>query len=312
MRGFGCFLVAALGLIGPASGARAQVVQLDVAAHFNADVVLNDGTGTLDPTQDPIDLGQFASDNFCFPTTSAATRLAPISPDGLPDDGFFAATARHPDVQLHWRNDDDGLNARRASAVTDSFTISVPPGPYREVHLYFTTGDGTADVSLSLAYATGAVGDAILFVPDWFDDPFETDDAYRLIDGRDRVQVGSGPGTPHAYEESDDPAIFGFRIAVDPSRDLTDIRVTRTDSTGVLSFFGGVAVAAPAVTTSLYESTVARGLLDVANVVATGLTSPFDWTPPPATLLHYFIDDGAGSPALIHVSKTPAGIRFTY
>jgi hypothetical protein len=63
-----------------AAPAVAAVVQVDASPIFNADVVLNDGAGGLDPTQDPIDLGALASDNFCFPTASAAAGLAPFTP----------------------------------------------------------------------------------------------------------------------------------------------------------------------------------------------------------------------------------------
>lgn len=300
----GALLLAVPGSVG------AQVLQLDVRWLFNADVILNGGSGTLDPTQDPVDLGSMASNNFCFPTASVALQLWPLSPDGVPDDAVFAATAFHPDVRLWWHDDDDGLNARRNPRSPDSFNLSPPPGNYSEFHVFMTAGDGTADVTVTLGYSTGPEDVVVLFVPDWFDDPIDTADAYRLIDGRDRVQVGSGPGVPFAYEDRDDAAIFGFRLRTDPSREVTDVRLSRTDSRSVLNFFGAIAVQAQ--DTLLYESLLAPGLLDPANAVASGVTSPLDWTPPPGDLLHYFIDDGAGNPALIFVSKAGGGIRFTF
>ena len=303
--------IAAAGLLCcAASGALAGVVQLDARPVFNADVVVNDGTGTLDPTQDPIDLGALASDNFCFPSASAAVRLNPLSPDGVPDDAFFPADAYHPDVRLAWDNADDGLNARRVAAATDAFSVSVPPAAYSEVHLYFTSGDGTTDVTVTLGYTDATFTPTSVVVPDWFDDPFPSANLYLLVDGRDRVQVGSGPGLPYTYENPNDAAIFGFRFPADPSRTLSAITVERTDTTGVLDFFGGIAI--DAAVPSLYESSRAPRLLDPANVVATGVTSPFDWTPPAGSLLHYFVDDGTGTPALIFVSKSPAGLRFTF
>ena len=298
------------GALACATGARAGVVQLDARPIFNADVVLNDGSGTLDPTQDPVDLGALDSDNFCFPSASAAIRLNPLSPDGLPDDAFFAADAYHPDLRLGWNNADDGLNARRIAAATDLFSLAVPSGSYSEVHLYFTTGDGTSDATVTLGYSDTTVTTAGLFIPDWFDDPFPAPDAYLLVDGRDRVQVGSGPGIPYAYEDRDDAAIFGFRILADPARTLTAVSIERTDTTGVMNFFGGIAV--EAAVPSLFESTLAPRLLDPRNVVATGVASPFDWMPPPAPVLHYFVNDGSGAPALIYVSKASSGLRFTF
>jgi hypothetical protein len=293
-----------------ATGARAGVLPLDARPIFNGDVVLNDGSGALDPTQDPIDLGGLASDNFCFPTASAAIRLGAATPDGLPDDAFFAADAYHPDLRLGWNNADDGLNARRIAAATDLFSLAVPPGSYSEIHLYFTTGDGTSDATVTLGYSDTTVTTAALFIPDWFDDPFPTPDVYLLVDGRDRVQVGSGPGIPYAYEDRDDAAIFGFRILADRARTLNAVSIERTDTTGVMNFFGGIAV--EAAVPSLYESVRAPRLLDPGNVVATGVASPLDWTPPAAAVVHYFVNDGAGVPALIFVSKAPSGLRFTF
>jgi hypothetical protein len=212
-------------------------------------------------------------------------------------------------VRLAWRNDDDGLNARRV-AVPETFTIDVPPGNYSEVHVFATTGDGTSDVTVTLAYTELPTGVTAVVVPDWFDDPFPTPDLYLLVDGRDRVQVGSGPGVPYAYEDRDDAAIFGFRFPADAARTLTAIRIERTDTTGVLNVFGAIAV--EAAVPALYESSQAPRLLDPANVVASGVTSPFDWAPPAGSLLHYFVNDGAGNPALIFVTKGPAGLRFSF
>lgn len=298
-------------LAGIAGIARAAVVQIDARGVFNADVILNNGTGTLDPTQDPIDLGALGSDNFCFPTQSAAAGLAPITPSGVPDDARFLADAFHPDVALWWDNADDGINARRIAAATDVFSVDVPPAPYESVHVFATSGDGASDITVTLEYTDLTVDSAFFVVPDWFDEVAPTADTYYLIDGRDRVQVGSGPGTPYAYEDRDDAAIFGFRVPVRAGQVVQRVKVERTNTTGVFDFFGAVAVEAPALP-SLYESPVARGLLDPANIVATGVTTPFPWSPPSAPLLCYFIDDGAGTPRLIYVAKAGGGLKFTF
>lgn len=308
-----CTLLA-LGLLAAAHAARSATVQVDVRVHFNADEVVNDGTGALDPTQDPVDQGVFESDNFCFPSQSAAARLAGGgTPDGVPDDAFFPADAFHPDVQLWWRNDDDGQNARRTSNVADVFTIDVPPGNYAELHLFATSGDGVSPITLTLLYDDLTTSPYFFTVPDWFDDPFPTADLYPLVDGRDRVQVGSGPGVPFAYEDRNDAAIFGFRAVVDPAKVLNGVKVDRAAATSVFDFFGLVAVdVVPPAGPDLYESPVAQGLLDPAHVVLRDVSSPLDHAPPAAPLLCYFVDDLAGFPALIRVAKSPAGLRFTF
>jgi hypothetical protein len=39
-------------------------------------------------------------------TLAFAQALGNSNPKALPDDGFFPANSRHPDVQLHWNNND--------------------------------------------------------------------------------------------------------------------------------------------------------------------------------------------------------------
>ena len=291
---------------------RAATVQFDMTPLLDADVVLNDGTGTLDPTQVPIDLGAGATGNFVFPTQSAAVRLAGgFTPDGLPDDGHFAATPSHPEVQLWWDNGNDGDNCRRIASATGSFTLDVPAQRYQEVHLFATSGDGDSQITVTLVYDDFSSTATNVTVGDWFDDPPATATYYRLVDGRDRVQPGSGPGVPFTYEDSNDPAIHGFAFAADPGKLLAQIRVERTDTTGALDFFGGVGVTPPA-GPDLYESQIPAGLLAPANIVARGVASPTYWPAPRAPVLYYFVDDGAGTPALVYVSKLGAGIVFTF
>lgn len=294
------------------SVAAGTVLQVDVRPVFNADLVVNDGTGVLDPTQDPIDLGTFTTDNFCFPTASAALRLAGVAtPDGVPDDALFPADAYHPDVQLWWRNDDDGRNGRRTAAAIDRFTLDVPVARYTELHLFATSGDGDSVVTVTVEYDDLTSAQFPFTVPDWFDDLPLTQDSYRLIDGRDRVQVGSGPGIPYEYQDRNDPAIFGQRLVLDPGRTVASVIVDRTDTTGVLDFFGAVAVTVPA-GPDLYESTLAQGLEVPANIVQTGVASPIDHAPALASLLFYSVSDGAGFPALIYLAKGGSGLLITF
>jgi hypothetical protein len=237
-------LALVVGLLGAPVAAVADVVQVDLRALFNADVVLNDGTGVLDPTQQPIDQGLVASGNFCFMTRSVAeaTAVAPQTPDGLPDDAFFAAGAFHPDVQLAWDNADDGLNAWRLQDATATLRIDLPPDAYLEAHVFATAGNGPCDMTLTPLYTDGPGVPTAFAVPDWYDDPPPSVDLYHLVDARDRMQPGSGPGTAFLYEDGDDAAIFGFRIVTDPARLLEAVSLERTDVSGVLNVFGAVAV----------------------------------------------------------------------
>ncbi len=219
-------------------GSAGQPVDLDLASFFNADVIVNDSGGGLDPSQSPIDLGTGATNNFAFPTQTVADALNPGSPDGLPDDAFFPAGSFHPDVQLGYSNADDGDNARRSADSTDTFTVPVAPAPYSEMHVFATTGNGSSDITVTLAYDDLSSDVFMVNVPDWFDDPTQSFDTYQLIGDLDRINPGAPPGTPFDYADSDDPAVFGFGFSADPAKALTGVTVERTDATGVLNVFG--------------------------------------------------------------------------
>jgi hypothetical protein len=288
-----------------ASWAQAAVVQFDLTPHFNADVVVNNGSGTPDPTQDPIDLGVISSGNFCFPTARTASEFAGAgeTPDGLPDDGFFAAGPFHPNVQLAYHNDDDGLNAWRLAEVLGSITVEIPDGIYTEIHVFATSGDGSSSVDLTLHYDDASSDTTPLLVPDWFNDPAGTAQEYALVDGLDRMQPGSGPGVMFDYEDSNTTAVFGFRLDPDPAKTLTSFTVERTGTSAVLNVFGAVGVALDGDAPTVYESVDPALVVDVSNAVGTASVNPYRHTPALDPVLYYQLDDGTGLPALIEIVK---------
>ncbi len=228
-----------------------QVLQFNVASLLNSDVVVNNGAPgpAFDPSQESIGLNTLATNNFCFMSQSVAVASAgALTPNGLPDSAFFAANGFHPDVQLAFRNNQDyttGTNARRITSLTESFFFDVTPAIYSFVHLYLTSGDGQSHCIVTFTYSDSTTSaQPLTTVEDWFNDPADTATAYRLIDGLDRMQPGSGPGTQFQFADANDPAIFGYRFTPDPARTLTRITITRSDSatSSVLDFFGGVGV----------------------------------------------------------------------
>lgn len=223
---------------------RADVVPIDMSASFNADLVVNDGSGMNDPTQDAVDLGLIPTGNYCFMTQSVADAAAivPQTPDGLPDDAFFASAGLHPDVHLSWSNDDDGLNAWRLASATGSLRLDAPPGMHVELHLFATSGDGDSMIELTPTYDDGVGAPVAYTVPDWFDDPADTASRYVLVNDRDRMQPGSGPGTLFEFSDRNAAAIFGLVLPLDPARNLLAVTLDRTDVDGVLDVFGALLV----------------------------------------------------------------------
>src|SRR5437868_1450327 len=98
------FVTAAMLTVGFAGAAWAdQIVQLPVDALLNARAVTTLTAGRLVPWTVGID-GNGTADGYM---TAAASKFHndPATLKTLPDDGRFAADARHPEVLLHFSND---------------------------------------------------------------------------------------------------------------------------------------------------------------------------------------------------------------
>lgn len=231
----------------PAATVTFVPVQLTPFIGLTADVVLNDGAGPMDVVQVTIDQATatpFAG--FVFATQTGATSLCGATGTGLPDDGFFPANAFHPDVQLAIDNEDDGPNARQLLSINTQFSFAIPPANYTELHVYATAGQNPNTMRVSVAYDDATVQvfpDRV--VDDWFTDFVETPDRYYLIDGMDRVRPNGAAGLAPICQDSNDPAIFGYRFLTDPTRQAVSVTILRTtagDADSRLNFFGAVAI----------------------------------------------------------------------
>lgn len=227
---------------GPAAAGPPAAVQVNMRHVFNGDLIVNHD-GSVDTTQATLD-GATA-----LATQAAVTAGGCGSPAGLPDDGFFPATAHRPAVQLAYRNDDDGNNAWFLDSVTGSVTAEVPALRYQELHLYATNGDGDSNLTVTLAYTSGAdVAVTPLSAPDWFydSDPDGTNAApgvYQLVDDMDRMNY---LGT--SCDDVNDATVWGITVPVDATRVLRSFTITRLDAPGGLAVLDAIALPAQAVT----------------------------------------------------------------
>lgn len=224
--GFGA-VAAVLGMSAPAQAAKA--VQFDLADVFNEDVIVNGTTlNNLDEAQTSVDISETS-----LITQGAARVLENCTddPDGLPNNGRFAANRDHPLVDLAYDNKKDGKNARRSPSA-DSYRISVPQRRYRAIHVFATSGNGNATMRVRLRYR-GASSVKEFTVLDWFDP--EPEGSYVLIDDRDRVYPDAS--TCH---DDDAAAIWGFKVRAKKTRPLRAVKIIRPGGSdaGVLNVFG--------------------------------------------------------------------------
>ncbi len=208
---------------------------------LNSDVVVNNGAGGIDDTQEAVDDSlQGSSTNYAYVTQSVMEAMYPADADGLPDDGFFPANDFHPDVRLAFRNDKNGHNAHRILTNGESYTFSTNSEHFSDLHLFMAAGQGDVGVTIELTYSSFNVVLGVI-VPDWFNEVTETESRYYLIDGMDRMRRDAT-----SFENRDDAAIFGFHIATEADFPLESVTIRRnpTNNAGnsVLVVFGAMGV----------------------------------------------------------------------
>ena len=248
------------------AGILASTVPFDVSSAFDADAIVNRTGGVTDTTQTAIDAG-----NKALITQSFATSADSTLGNGLPDNGLFSATNFHPDIQLSYRNSDNGNNAHLIKTSTGSFTFNVS-GQYAYVHLGLTSTQGSSDVHLTFNYSDGTTQTSnSQTIPDWFDEITESKTLYYLINDLDRSQA-DGTG----FNNANDPAIFGVRFSANAAKTLQSITVEKTASTGYLVFLGATGELNTAPTLTGTPATLSNGTKDTAYIItATSLLEGF-------------------------------------
>ena len=210
------------------AGILAPTVPFDVSSTFNADAIVNRTGGVTDTTQTAVD-----ATNRALITQSFATFADSTLGNGLPDNGLFSATNFHPDIQLSYKNSDNGYNAHLIKTSTGSFTFNVS-GQYAYVHLGLTSTEGSSDVHLTLNYSDGTTQTSnSQTIPDWFNEITESKTLYYLINHLDYSQP-DGTG----FNNANDRAIFGVKFSANAAKTLQSITVEKTASTGYLVFLG--------------------------------------------------------------------------
>lgn len=215
-------------LVTAAHADASHVEQINLKQFFNADVIVNGTTlNNVDTSQAGMD-----NDENALITKGAAKAFNSCDedPDGLPNDGKFAKSKGHPAVKLGYSNAKNGKNARQMEP-DDTFEVTVPPGKYRQLHVFATTGEGESDITVTEVYDGGPEFNP-LTVWDWFDS--EPDSGYALKDGMDRARANAT-----VCFDDNGATIWGFRINTDKNTRLNSVEVTRTDDSGsFLNVFG--------------------------------------------------------------------------
>ena len=200
-----------------------ESIPLDFSSQFNADGVENRSNGTNDPSQDHFDDVILTTDSFA--------RAALTDGRGLPDDGFFPANEFHPDIQLNYHNDDDGLNSLMVEP-GNTVTIDASGAYFDSVHLaiFNTTVIG---FQVDINYANGTTTSYNQGLENW-DRPLAT------VEGPDRYTLAknivvSGPDGPMQPKYSH---LVGVRFDANPALEIHSISIRPAGPTGRFHILG--------------------------------------------------------------------------
>ncbi|MEB3316775.1 MAG: FG-GAP-like repeat-containing protein [Cyanobacteriota bacterium] len=213
------------------------VVPLNVSSVLLSDGIINRVDGVRDNTQDSLD-----GSGFVLITQTEAEQSGLLTPVGLPDDGFFAENAFHPNIQLPYRNSDNGINARVLSTDGQYFDLSGINLNISELHLAAFSANGTGQLKVTFTYTDGTTGSGQFAATDWYSEITQTKSHYYLIDGMDRANLSG------IYYNDSDAAVFGFRLLPNSGKTVESIRVQKVGSSAKVVFLGATVVkASPAV-----------------------------------------------------------------
>jgi hypothetical protein len=209
----------------------ADTIQVDLGPLLNARIVTTLTAGKLVTWTDALDAI----------TSGEATRAAALAmgepfADALPDDGVFAANARHPLIRLSFSNAEPVAKQVRRSKGEDDFVISVPAAHYTQFWIVVMSGYGDSTLKLQLRYADGHAETQDLHVPDWY---------FPLKEGDPRgvnlaVNMGKWSSSNHLMEK-DHHYLHAFDLAPDPKRMLVSVELSKT-AKAVLTLWGATGV----------------------------------------------------------------------
>jgi hypothetical protein len=206
-----------------------KAVQINISSLLNARVVFTERGGRLQPADHSLD----RADSSILITKSAAEISGAGKLNTLPDSGFFAADAEHPDVQLPYGIVGGNPQVHQSTEKTETYSIPVPPNHYAQMQLFFISAAGPTPTAVKLQYADGSSEERTTLVPDFYFLLKPADkDWFVLAADFGKVNLNG------KMTESVHHFIHGFSLNPDSTKVLRQIEITKLDSKSVLNLFG--------------------------------------------------------------------------
>jgi MYXO-CTERM domain-containing protein len=238
----------ALGLVTVGAGAaRAQtVVQIPLPGVLDGRSVTTVTGGNLVVWTVPTDGGGTDTGDGiqnAFATDAVAKLKNAPAGHTLPDDGHFAANARHPDVVLNFSNTADPTSpqAHIVKPKNGTFTFAVPPAVYSKFFMFFSGADNGTTVTVTMTFSDASTQVFNATIPDYFAGaPANSPVVFNLA-----TDLAKWSKTT-TIAEAGGHTITGAELDPTGDKTLTNIQVDR-GANGFLLFWGATGVATGAV-----------------------------------------------------------------
>ena len=192
-----------------------KVIQIDVSAILNTRSVTTLTKGKLVTWATGIDK------EHGYLTLAASAFMGDQDPHALPDNPLYPANQSHPEILLHYSNDDDTKHQTRCISDSGEFEFKVPLHKYSDLYLSMTSSYGESSLQIELRYTDGV--DLKHFVlPDWYKDIPADDPNVSYV----AHNMGKW-GTKNNLAEKDHHNIDALNIHPDPTRILKGIKLSK-------------------------------------------------------------------------------------
>lgn len=218
-----------------AEGARAEtVVQVPLPGLLVGRSVSTLKGDQIVPWTLPTDGGNLQN---AFVTQAVAMKQGKPTANALPNDGHFAANARHPEVVLSFSNDADMAAPQTLLvALSTTFSFAVPAATYSKLFLFFNGAAGGAGIMVTLKYSDGMETKAAT-VPDYYAD-IPPNDPVLFNLATDLAKYDKNSQVTEANHHN----ITGVEFSPQAGKTLTEVQVARDDK-GNLVFWGATGIA---------------------------------------------------------------------
>ena len=204
-----------------------KVIQFNISPVLNARPITVFADSSLINWTNGIDGGGQADGFF---TKSAAFFNKQDTAHALPDDALFPATHSHPEIQLHYSNENSIVDQACSIAGPGTAQFSIPKAKYKAIFLALTSAEGASALKITLIYIDGRVVKDIL-VPDYYQDIPLSDKNFCYL-----AHNLAKWGPDNQMTEKDHHNIDLLKLIPDPKRKLKGIKISKAKK-GYLVFW---------------------------------------------------------------------------